>query len=259
MCAEKSSASQRLNESLKRLHDLQNHARVYRERSLYARSALKHSFVDSYAKNELSLILHAQVASESDVIGKGLVSAPCTSSMDDAVLILQFDAADVPVGLKGNQEAVFVSFVENVDFPKGKIPSLVRAYFVKHQIKKPCAGQVYCSPAQGGFKVFPSGIHGELGEVAEGRRGDSLDSFDPCIIEGAFEIVDGITNHQGGVGEKLIFVRDVVNEDLIGRLRVNLDARHVTVWQIGEPFFQFTDVFIGPFDLCSGIIKPHTR
>src|ERR1035438_3242593 len=95
--ADSQAALDRLNESLQRLHDLQNHARVYGERVLYARSVLKHGFIDGYVKKELSLILHAQVTSESDVIGKGLVSAPGTASMDDASLILQFDAADTPV------------------------------------------------------------------------------------------------------------------------------------------------------------------
>jgi hypothetical protein len=259
MCAKSQSASDRLNESLKRLHDLQNHARVHGERVLYARSVLKHSFVDGYAKKELSLILHAHVARESDVIGEGLSGAPGIPSLDDAVLILRYDASDVPVGFEGNQEAVFVSFVENVDFPDGKIPSVVRAYLIKHQIKKPWAGDVYFSAAQGCFKIFPSWIDSELSKGAESGRGGSLNSFDPRIIEGAFEIVDGIANHQGGVGKKFISVHDIVNENLIGKLRVNLDSRNVTVWQIGEPFFQFTDVFIGPLDLCSGIAKLHAR
>lgn len=257
MCAEKSSASDRLNESLKRLHDLQNHGQVYRERVLYARSALEHSFVDCYAKKELSLILHAQVASESDAIWRGLVSSPGIASMNDAALILQFEAADAPVVLKRNQEAVFVSFVENVNFPNGKIRSIVRAYFVKHKIKEPSAGDVYFSAAQSGFKVFPSGIHGELGEVTDGGRRGSLNSFDPRIIEGAFEVVDSIPNHQGDVDKKLIFVHDIVNERFIGKLRVNLDSRNITVWQVGDQFLKFTDVFVGPFNLRSGMAKLH--
>ena len=120
-------ASDRLRESLKRLHDLEDHASAQRERILYSRSVLNHSFVDSYAKQELSLIFNAQLGSKSDMEGRRLESSPCAPMVDDAMLILKFDAANIAVGSKRNQEAMFVSLVENVNFPNGKIPSTVRA------------------------------------------------------------------------------------------------------------------------------------
>jgi hypothetical protein len=118
---------------------------------------------------------------------------------------------------------------------------------------------MYFSPAQGSFKSFMSRVDGKLGEVPQGGGSGPLDSFNPRIIESAFEVVDNIANEQGYGGKELLSLCDIVNDGLIGRLRVNLDVRHVTVWQVGEPFFQFTDMLVGPFDLRSGVAKPHAK
>ena len=252
-------ASDRLNESLKRLDNLHNVAQANGERVLYSRSVLKYSFVDCYAEKELSLILNAQIGGEGNAVRRGLVGAPGIPSMNDTMLVLQLDATDISVRGEGNQEAVFVSFIENVNGPNKKIPSTVRAYLVKHQIEKPRAGDVRFSPAQGSFKSFMGGINGKLREVAEGGGCSSFNGFNPSIVEGAFEVVDSIANQQRDSGKELLSVCDIVNDSLIGKLRVNIDSRHVTVWQVGEPFFQFTDMLVGPFDFCSGVAKLHIR
>jgi hypothetical protein len=257
MCAESQATSDRLNESLKRLDNLHNVAQANGERVLYSRSVLKYSFVDCYAEKELSLILNAQISGEGNAVRRRLFDAPGTPPMNDTMLVLQLDAIDISVRGEGNQEAMFVSFVENVNGPNKKIPSTVRAYLVKHQPKQSRAGFVYFSPAQGTFKFFMSGKNGKLGEAAESAGCGSFNGFNPSIVEGAFEVVDSITNQQGDGGKELLSVCDIVNDGLIGRLRVNLDARHVTVWQVGEPFFQFIDMLVGPFDLCSGVAKLH--
>ena len=259
MCVKSQTALDRLNEKLQRLDNFHNIARAKGDRALYSRSVLKYSFVDCYAEKELSLILNAQIRGKGNVIGKGLVSSECIPPMNDTFLVLQLDAADVPVRSEGNQESVFVSYIENMNGPNKKIPSIVRAYLVKHEIEKTWAGDVYFSPAQGRFKLFASGINGKLGKLAEGAGRGSFNGFNPGIIEGAFKVVDSIANKQGEIGKEFLSVSDIVNDSLIGKLRVDLDARHITIWQVGEPFFQFTDVLVGPFDLCSGVVKLHAR
>ena len=247
----------RLNKILQRLHYLRDHARASGERVLYSRSVGEYSLIDCYVKMQLSLIFHVQISGECDVVRKALRGAPCVAPMNGTGPVLQLDAADVSIMGEGNQEAMFVSLVENVNGPDGKVTSVVRAYNVKHQSEKGVAGHVYFCPAQGGLKGLAGRIHGELGELAQGERSTAFDSLNPGIIEGAFEIVDRVPDPQSGFGENLISVLDIVNESLIRKLRVNLDSGNVTIWQVGEPFLQFTDVFVGPFDFCSGVAKCH--
>lgn len=252
-------ASDRFNESLKRLDDLKNEARARGERALYARSVLKHSLIDCYAKAELSLIFNAQISRERDEIRGRLGSTPGIAAMDGTSIVLQFDVADVGIGSKGNQEAMFVSLIENVNGPDGKItiPSIVRAYLIKDQPEKWLAGSVYFCPAQGIFKSLTGGIHGELGESSDGAGSDAFDGLHPRVVEGTFEVVDSIPEQQSGIGKNLLSIHDVVNEDLIKTVRVSIDSGSVVIWQTGEPFLQFTDMFIGSFDLRSGVAECH--
>ncbi len=259
MCAENSIALQGLNENLKPLNNVKDIVRAEGQRVLYARSVLKQSFVDCYAEKKLSLILNAQIGGEGNVVGRGLFGSPGIPAMNDAILVLQLDSTDAPIRSEGNEKAMFVSFIENVNGPHKKIPSTIRAYIVKHQLKKPWAGDIYFSPAQGCFKGFRSFINRKFGELAEGVGCGSFNGLDPSVVESAFEVVDSIANPQGDVGEERFSVCDIVNDSLVGKLRVNIDARHVTVWQAGEPFFQFTDMLVGPFDLGSGVAKLHAR
>src|SRR5665213_2004542 len=188
--------SDRLNESLKRLHDFDNEARVYRERAIYARSIVDQSIVERYVKREISLIFDVQIVKEIDIVGRGLGGSPSPPSMNGSTLILQFDALDGCKREERNQEPMLVPLVENVNGPNGKIPSVVRLYFINDEPIKPLTGRVYYSPAQRSFKSIVSGIDGKFGMFSNGRGDKFRDGFDPRIIQSAIEVVSGVPNQQ---------------------------------------------------------------
>lgn len=178
--------SDRLNESLKRLHNLNNEAGICRERAIYARSVVNQSIVEGYIKGELSLVFDVQVVNEVDIVRRRLSSAPSAPSMNGSALILQLDVLNGSEVEERNQEPMLVSFIESVNGPDGKIPSVIGLYFVNDEPKELLTGFVYYSPAQRAFKSVAGGIHREFGEVANSRRNEPFDDFDPRIIEGTF-------------------------------------------------------------------------
>lgn len=259
MCVKSQTALDRLAEKLKRLDDLNNIARAKGERVLYARSVLKQSFIDCYAEKKISLLLHAKVCGEGNVVGRRLLGSPSTSLVNETLIVLQYDACDASVRCERDQKSMLIPLVKSVYSPNKVIPSTVRAYLVKHQVEQPWAGNIYFVPAQATFQSFKGLINGKFGILTDGAGSRQLDSFDPSIVQGAFEVVDNIPNSQGYVGKDFLSIYDVVNKGVVGKIRIDIDARHITVWQVGDPLFQFLNVMVGPFDLCSGVAKFHAR
>ena len=79
------------------------------------------------------------------------------------------------------------------------------------------------------------------------RTKDS-DRFSVSNVESAFEIVNGIANHQGDVGAQLSISKAVVNE-LLPRLSVEVHTGAVCVRRGAESLVDISDVLVGPFDL----------
>ena len=248
MCADASTESIIvLQKSLQPFDHLKDEARIYRERALHARRIINQSVVERYSKGELALILDFHFIGKINVIRR--VSGDCPGIAANCLsgLILHLNAANVGVLNHRYEKPMFISLVENVNGPDGEIPSFVRLYFVNHKAEKVGTGDVYFSPSQRVFKLFPRTINGELGKLAEGPRSDSCNSFHPSIVEGAFEIMSDVT-YQQCCGNLEPPVSHIMLNRFVSKLRINLDARNVVVWQTCEPSLQLHDVLIGPID-----------
>jgi hypothetical protein len=153
---------------------------------------------------------------------------------------------------------MLVHYVKIVNSPNGEIPSLVRPYVVQDEKKEFRTGLLYLSAFHRSLD-FVSGLsNGKLGEFIDGGRNNNLDDFEPRIVERTFKVVDYVSDKQRDVRDPSL-IDDVVLEALVASIRVNLDARSATVRNFGQPMLKVSDVLVGPFDLCSGVAKPHIR
>lgn len=257
MCAEKSSASDCLNKSLQRLHDLNDALRINSERGIYARRILHGSLVERYLKQQLSVLLYVDVLRESDVVG-GILDSPPSACCMHPKLVLKFEVLNGDASCDGNEKSMLVHYVKIVESPNGEIPSLVRPYIVQHESEEFRTGLLYLSAFHRSLE-FVSGLsNGKLGEFIDGGRNNNLDDFEPRIVERAFKVVDYVSDKQRDVRDPSL-IDDVMLKALVASIRVNLDARSATVGNFGQPMFKVSDVLVGPFDLCSGVAKLHTR
>ena len=69
------------------------------------------------------------------------------------------------------------------------------------------------------------------------------------MIESTMEIVDGIADHQGRVGDEFVSIAKVMLDHFVSTVRVYLDSGSVSTWQQGNKSFEFGDVMIGPVNL----------
>lgn len=248
-------ASDRLNESLKRLHDLNDALRINSKRGIYARRILHGSLVERYLEHQLSVLLYVDVLRKGDVVGGILDSSPGACCMHPK-LVLKFEILDGDASCDGNEKSMLVHYVKLVKSPNGEIPSLVRPYIVQHESKEFRTGLLYLSAFHRSLEFISGLSNGKLGEFIDGGRNNNLDNFEPRIVQRAFKVVDYVSDKQRDVGNPSL-IDDVMLEALVASIRVNLDAGSATVGNFGQPILKVSDVLVGPFDFQSGLVEAH--
>lgn len=254
LCAQDQSA---LDESLKRLHDSQEMLHVHTERIRKYNNVIASglSILERYAQGDLSLVFYVSSEGHGDIPGRLLMGASRKPiARDFSHVILRFDAADRAIKNCWNEQPMFISDIESVYGPDGKIPSLVGLYLGKHYVENATGGFIYADAANRSFKRILSRVDGELGLVSD-RLGCKLgEDFDPRIIEGALEIVEAIPRDQSDVpnGSR---VSNVMFDDFISNLRIDLNGSNVAFFQKSDSFIQPCNMLFGPFDLGPSVPK----
>jgi hypothetical protein len=242
-----------LDESLQRLHDSQDRLRICVQRIRKNRLINRISVLEQYSEGNLSLILHMNSGGHVDIPRRFLVSSEGESTGRDFATLLRFDVANARIQNSWNKKPMLISDVQSVYGPNGVIPSRVGLYIAHHSAEE-VGGLIYAVPAKRGFKVVLGGVGGEFSELSQGMRGEFSDGFDPSIIEGTLEIVDGVPHDQGNLSDS-IPIHDVMLDNFVSKLRIDLDGGNVTLLQQLNPLFKSSDMMIGPFDFGPSIIE----
>ncbi len=252
-----SSESLRLQEALKRLHDSNDRAKMHIDCLRYVHAASKLSILDTYKRGELALLCEVQAWHEIDDIGRPLEFAEARTGPKLSRFILYLNAVDMPLRQNGDKQPVFVSVCEAVSGPDGCIPSLVRLYLVNDEIEEGGGGNVdlYVSTSKLSLKFWGGPVDRELGIVSNESRSESLDSFEPSVIKGACQVVDGISNHKRNMIESGFIQR--VGQSLCTMLRVYLNESSVSVFKSFDAPFEVSNMYIGPVELGSGLKEDH--
>lgn len=250
MCAKSQVvASLRFKECLQQLQDLEDGMRIERDRVRYMeRAVAQSSFLDNYLCGNFSILLDVPFGTNGNIIGGRLKCGPSASFDNFTSLIFKFDAFNGRQLNDWNQEPMFVSNVELVNGPDGRIPSIVRLYLGHHEVKEIGGGTVYFSPPERDFKIVQGGINRKFGELAEGGGKESFNCLHPGIVKSALKIVKDIPQHQCNIGSKSL-VTKIMFDGFASSLRINLDCGSVGIWQYADARFDIGDMLIGPFDL----------
>jgi hypothetical protein len=250
MCAENQS---RFNELLKQFHHRQDVLRIDAERIHYASLAAKLSIWEHYAKGKISLIFNV----ESRPNGQSKREIAAGSKPNHVAvpgIILKLDAAADGVVEHWNQKAVFISNVELVNGPDGKIPSVVGLYLIEQEFEKSLTCNVYFSLLKRSFQTFKCGMTREF-DISVGALGsDSLKRREPRIIESAFHVMDGVSDHHSHVIGQGIHILDFIFKEFISSAGIDLDCSSASFLQRENSCFNLRDMLIGPFDFESGTL-----
>lgn len=240
--------NQSLDKSLQFLHDAEDRLRVHLERVRKNRLVSLISIIERYCDGDLSLVLYLESERHWDIPRRFLMGAGSEAvGGNHSGAILRFDAANRHVKNGWDEKPVLVSNVQSVYGPYGVIPSSVGLYFVKHHLEQIPRGLLYSVPAKGGFKLIFSQINREFGESPQSRGGELCNGFDPGIVEGALEIVKSVPSHQCDRTPEIASL-NIVLDNLVSKLRINLDSGHVALFQQLDPPIKPNDMMIGPFD-----------
>lgn len=244
VCARNQSA---LDESLKRLHYVQEQARVNRDLLRMSGLVFRLPILEHYREGKLSILLHMRAGGHGDVPRRLLMSSECEPILGYSCLILRFNASNARIEENWDKKPMFVSDVESVHGPDGHIPSRVGLYIGKHHPKKLVRGPIYSIPAKRSLKVVISGVDREFSELPEGVGGEFGNRLNPRIIEGALEIMEGIPRNQRDISAG-ISARNVMFDDFVSKFRIDLDRRSATLMEELDPTSQSSDMMIGPLD-----------
>lgn len=246
------SAEFRFDKCLKEFNSLQDDKRVMGERLRYIHEASRLLILDRYAGGKLSLLLYVQTLFKEDEVRRAMEIAGCMSRPDFSAFILHFNAANVALSQDGDEQAMFVSVVEIVNGPDGLIPSVMRLYDVNHQPEKMGTGHVYFSLRKPSLQLFNGFSYRKLGSIINQTGSEFFDGSKPRVIEGAFEVVNRISDHQTDVIERTL-VGKVMLDYFASGLRVNLNNSGIGCVKKFDAPFDVSDVLIGPLNLEFGI------
>jgi hypothetical protein len=244
----------RFQESLKEFDQLRDDSRVMHERMRYVHEASRLLILDAYVSGQLSLILYVQTFFEEDEIGRFLKIPNARPEKPFASFVLHLNAVDVSGCQNRNDESMLIPVTEIVNSPQGNIPSIVRLYFVEHEPVQVRAGNVYFSIRKPSFHFFGGLPHREFGPIINERRNQFLDCDQPSIVEGAFKVVECVSNHQGNVIEGMNIDESVFKE-LTSGCRIGIDSSSVSIVQQRNSSFDVRDVLIGPLNLQARAVK----
>ncbi len=88
-----------------------------------------------------------------------------------------------------------------VNGPDSGIPSVARLYLVNDECEEVRAGSVYVSLSQCVLKFFDGFVDREFGSIADIGGSELLNRLEPSVIEGAIQIVDGVSSDESDLVE----------------------------------------------------------
>ena len=243
------------SEILQELHNLQDKQRLAAERIKYILRIDGRSFVEDYCNGKLSLILDVRAEWDGDII-RGRLESSTSETLSGRLpsFIFHVNAVDARIADDWNQEPMLIKLVEGVHSPNGSIPSVVRLYLGHDAPEQIGTGRVYFSPFKRAFKVVSGRVDREFGKLAHSLRNESFNGSKPSVIEGTFQIMDNVANHQGEVAGNLS-ISNVMLDNFISAIGIYLDARSVGIRQRSDSRLNIRDVLIGPFDLGPSVSK----
>jgi hypothetical protein len=162
-------------------------------------------------------------------------------------LVLRFNAADRRVQDSWNKQPMFVSDIQSVYGPNGKIPSLVGLYITNHHLKQIPRSFIYAVPAKRGFKRIISAVNRKLCELSESMGSQLSNGFDPRIVKGTLEIVDPVSNDQSNVPNGFPSLNVMFN-DFVTDLRIDLNSGSIALFQQFDPIIQSSNMLLSPPD-----------
>jgi hypothetical protein len=119
-----------------------------------------------------------------------------------ARFILHLHAIDMPLSQEGDDKPVLVSVCKTVNGPNGCIPSLMRLYLINHKREESRAGSVYVSLSKIPLKFWGGFENREFSFVSDEGRNEPFDSLQPCVVQSAVEVMDGISDHERQIVEE---------------------------------------------------------
>ena len=124
----------RLNESLKVLHDLNDEVGIVGERWRYAEMVRQIPFIDEYPSGQLSMLFEVLPSRKINDVWRSLDARDCYTLTRLAILVYHHNAFNIAARQNGDKQPMFVDVVQNVYRPNGVIPSAIRAYLVKEEV-----------------------------------------------------------------------------------------------------------------------------
>ena len=154
-----------------------------------------------------------------------------------------------------DKEPVFVPVCEAVNGPDGGISTVARLYLVDDECEEMQACSVYLSLSQCGLKALDGFVNGEIDPIPGIGRKDAFNCLLPYVFKGAIQIVDCVPSDESDLVETR-FVKSM-DESLGSMLRVNFNNSTIGRFKSVDAPLDISDVYIGPFDLSSGLQEVH--
>jgi hypothetical protein len=247
-CAPKS----RLQESLKRLHDLNDEVGVIQDRFWYSESVRALPMLDYYSRGELSVLLEVKASVKRNCAGLTLEESKHTLCF--LAILVQNRITSNYAGEDGNKQLMFVDDFPNVYGPDGPIPSTVRAYVVQDEIKEFRAedlntGMLFAGIVEPTFKLFIGFPRGKFCAVKLGDH--QRNRLEPCIVQSAIKVVDGISKDEGEIIEKRR-ICELMYQDFCSKVRVDFNSGSIGLKKRSDACFDIADMLVGPLDFATG-------
>ena len=232
-------------ERLKRLDRLQREFRELNQRWDNRLVLERCSFAEEYSRGRLSLAVYLKRIRRSNG-GENAFAYDTECQIFEDVVVLHFfrvDSSNALICENWNQQPVFVEIVQVPHGPKTNVASFVRLYLVRDERRDVWGGLLYTSVLNGGYKFLPRFCHRESDFAIR-----SADNFYRHVVKGGSEIVDRVSDNEGG-----IFWRHAPDEaqDVVSGIRLSIDQQtaEVSVKEGFENLLEVLDVVIGPLNL----------
>ena len=230
--------------ALKKLNDANRRLAELRENAKNVHLVTRHSLVKDYKDGNFSLLLQLAALRNDEFVtprlghGKGM-------SIDFSPIILNFHVMKKSDVQEWNQEAMFISPVKCVNGPDGIIPSTVRLYVGEYEVVKG-TGFRYLSLFQRTFHVVTGRINREF-VVVNGLKTMLNDSSDPSIIKSTLQVVNGVSDYQSQIVNKVSVIPKAIFDKL--GVTVTILPSVISLRQPRNRQRKIVDMLLGPFDL----------
>ena len=243
-------------ETLQSLDDIDRDVRK-RSQIVHYRHLLKQSNIDiakHYINGELALILDCAFQWKAGAVGTiASNEVRCVYGFDFPILIFHNNSPGVRSSRYWNEQQVLIRNVQVVKHLNETVSAeCVRLYVGHDPVEKFRATNIYFSPVEKSFHIFPGLPNGKFGPLIKGVKGMPFDGTDVGVVDGGPQIVESVSDNQRHRRGELRHVGKCVDDILRSNWLVSLDSGSVTIPHRGDDSLQVRNVFIGPFNFESG-------